>query len=333
MKTKLLFIFACGMTMLSSCGDIEDKDVYVSKSLVPDFQYLIDSMDVASNFPTTLSTDEETHPEYKFTNPEDSTEQFYVGQHGWLGYYGYVDLGLSVKWGTSNIGVVMRRDDGPLVNYDEIYESKIKDIKPVSKPDLKTVDIQYPATMPYDEYRKYMDYETFEEQCDDYLSYCAKMEYAHKTSVDIYNSKNSDQHSYLYYEGDEIYWGYTSGSSSDSPMNIAGDKNEDDVTRKLGGKWRMPTRAEWQELIDRCTWEKHDGETPYYIVTGPSGKKIFLPIFKYKDYLTSERSDEPNDEPSMYGRDKRKVYTVDIRQRVIRTSDPFKNYIRPVYSK
>ena len=31
---------------------------------------------------------------------------------------------------------------------------------------------------------------------------------------------------------------------------------EDDVAHvKWGGKWRMPTAEEWEELMEDCTWE------------------------------------------------------------------------------
>ena len=54
-------------------------------------------------------------------------------------------------------------------------------------------------------------------------------------------------------------------------------------------EWRMPTEAEFQELIDRCTWTWQEGgfanlqEEPNgwnrngYKVTGPNGNSIFLP--------------------------------------------------------
>lgn len=45
-----------------------------------------------------------------------------------------------------------------------------------------------------------------------------------------------------------------------------------------GGRWRMPTRAEQQELIDNCSWEwtAQNGVNGYK-VTGPNGNHIFLP--------------------------------------------------------
>ena len=54
---------------------------------------------------------------------------------------------------------------------------------------------------------------------------------------------------------------------------------EDDVAHvKLGGAWRMPTDAEWGELIDNCTWvwTTQKGVNGR-LVTGPNGNSIFLP--------------------------------------------------------
>lgn len=48
----------------------------------------------------------------------------------------------------------------------------------------------------------------------------------------------------------------------------------------LGGKWRIPTAAEWQELIDKCTWVPRDVNSYYcyyeVVVTGPNGNSITL---------------------------------------------------------
>ena len=54
---------------------------------------------------------------------------------------------------------------------------------------------------------------------------------------------------------------------------------EDDVAHvKWGGDWRMPTRAEWDELGNKCTWTwtTQNGVNGYR-VTGPNGNSIFLP--------------------------------------------------------
>ncbi|MCQ2257069.1 MAG: DUF1566 domain-containing protein [Bacteroidaceae bacterium] len=54
---------------------------------------------------------------------------------------------------------------------------------------------------------------------------------------------------------------------------------DDDVAHvKWGGDWRMPTKAEQDELINNCTWDwKELKGVKGYKVTGANGKFIFLP--------------------------------------------------------
>lgn len=97
--------------------------------------------------------------------------------------------------------------------------------------------------------------------------------------------------------GDYFAWGeitmkqrYTDLESATFGKNDIGDISGNplmDVARAQWQEpWRMPTRAEWEELCDKCTWtqarhEGHDGQ----IVTGPNGKSIFLPEAGYwQDY-------------------------------------------------
>ncbi len=96
--------------------------------------------------------------------------------------------------------------------------------------------------------------------------------------------------------GDYYAWGETSTKSSyeeensktktsDKSMNDIGGNSSYDVARaKWGGSWRLPTKAEFQELIDKCTWTwttqgGHNG----YKVTGKNGKSIFLPATGWRE--------------------------------------------------
>lgn len=72
------------------------------------------------------------------------------------------------------------------------------------------------------------------------------------------------------------------GQSEENEMidignNISGTKY--DVAHvKWGGGWRMPTKNEIQELVDRCSWKMTIySEVNGYLVTGPNGNSIFLP--------------------------------------------------------
>lgn len=64
--------------------------------------------------------------------------------------------------------------------------------------------------------------------------------------------------------------------------NISGTQY--DVARtQWGGNWRMPTKEEFQELVDRCDWEwaKYNGVSGQKVI-GPNGNSIFLPAAGYR---------------------------------------------------
>lgn len=82
---------------------------------------------------------------------------------------------------------------------------------------------------------------------------------------DVYNETT-----YAYYN---LEWGTITRIGAE----IAGTRH--DVAKKqLGGDWRMPTAAEWQELCLNCewTWTTLNGVTGYK-VTAENGNSIFLP--------------------------------------------------------
>ena len=81
--------------------------------------------------------------------------------------------------------------------------------------------------------------------------------------------------------GSYFAWGETKPKSSYTDDNYMyfSDPNvlpasADAATANWGAGWRMPTREEMQELIDKCTWTWMSNG---YKVTGPNGNGIFLP--------------------------------------------------------
>ena len=60
------------------------------------------------------------------------------------------------------------------------------------------------------------------------------------------------------------------------------DLEDDAATANWGGAWRMPTKAEQDELRNNCTWDwtTQNGVNGYK-VTGPNGNSIFLPAAGY----------------------------------------------------
>ncbi len=88
--------------------------------------------------------------------------------------------------------------------------------------------------------------------------------------------------------GNYYAWGETTTKSSYDYSNsvtywqqisdFSGNPTYDAARANWGGTWRMPTKAEMEELINKCnwTWTTQNGENGYK-VTGPNGKSIFLP--------------------------------------------------------
>ena len=72
-------------------------------------------------------------------------------------------------------------------------------------------------------------------------------------------------------------------------------KPSDDAARvHLGGKWRIPTLAEWRELFEKCTWEEAtEGAVNGLKITGPNGNSIFLPLPGYR-YKTTQTDRDVN---------------------------------------
>ncbi len=102
--------------------------------------------------------------------------------------------------------------------------------------------------------------------------------------------------------GDYFAWGETStkdtydwstyfdtndGGDTFTKYNNEGGKTvldlEDDAAHvNWGGSWRMPTKAEWQELLDNCTWTwtTQNGINGYKVTSNKEGytdRFIFLP--------------------------------------------------------
>lgn len=92
-----------------------------------------------------------------------------------------------------------------------------------------------------------------------------------------------------YYTGTDDHTGWTKyvpsnmswyWSGSGAPDNKSVLDPEDDVAHvTLGGKWRMPTEAEFQELIDNCTagWTTLNGVYGRKFISKKNDNSIFLP--------------------------------------------------------
>lgn len=138
------------------------------------------------------------------------------GANGWE----YVDLGLSVKWATCNIGASKPEEYG---NYYAWGETETKSLYTWST------------------------YKHCNGSYDTQTKYCTDSDYGtvdYKTTL---------------------------------------EKSDDVAYTTLGGKWRMPTDAEWTELRTQCnwTWVTYSGVKGYK-VEASNGNSIFLPAAGYR---------------------------------------------------
>ncbi|MGN0186487.1 MAG: hypothetical protein ACI392_01910 [Paludibacteraceae bacterium] len=139
----------------------------------------------------------------------------------------YIDLGLSVKWATCNIGATTPEGYGHYYAWGE--------------------------TQPKDNYY-----------------------------WNTYNWCDGTQTTLTKYCSDDSY-----GKLGFTDKKIVLDLADDAANANWGGAWRMPTDAEWRELIDNCTWTwtTLNGINGYE-VKGTNGNSIFLPAAGFYGYET-----------------------------------------------
>lgn len=152
-----------------------------------------------------------------------------------------VDLGLSVKWASCNLGAIKPEDRGDFYSWGE------------TEPHYNSL---FPIIW------KYGMESGYSSEC---YKWC-EWDGMHFTGFTKYNSNS--------------FYGYMGFMDGKKKLDL----EDDAVHVSLGSKWRMPTREEISELIEKCTWEfEWRGWVFGYKVTGPSGKSIFIPSAgKYK---------------------------------------------------
>ena len=91
--------------------------------------------------------------------------------------------------------------------------------------------------------------------------------------------------------GDYFAWGETKPKKSYSSSNYSYTSNPtnlplsaDAARANWGGSWRMPTKAEQDELREQCTWTltTQKGVNGYMVTSKKNGKSIFLPAAGYR---------------------------------------------------
>ena len=61
------------------------------------------------------------------------------------------------------------------------------------------------------------------------------------------------------------------------------DPEDDAAYVNWGASWRIPTKAQFEELLEQCTWTwTSQNGVNGYLVSGPNGAEIFLPAAGYQ---------------------------------------------------
>ena len=197
---KKLILFASALCM--SVCTMAQSEFYVYKKDGSSVQFTIADVDSIS-----------------FTSPATAA----ANGHEW------VDLGLSVKWATCNVGATKPEEYG---NYYAWGETETKTTY------------------------NWSTYKWCNGSAETQTKYCTNSDYGtvdNKTVLDL----------------------------------------EDDAARaNWGGAWRMPTDAEWTELLENCTWTwtsdyNGTGVAGRIVTSNINGNSIFLPAagYRYNDVL------------------------------------------------
>ena len=159
---------------------------------------------------------------------------------GSLDGYGYVDLGLSIKWATRNVGATKPEEYGDYFAWGET--------EPYYEAGYAQEDPQNHWKEGNSEGYEWWSYMWCEDSFDALTKYC-----------------------YLDSYGND---GFTDNKTV---LDL-----EDDVAHvKWGGNWRMPTKAELDELCSNCTWTWYSsGNTEF---NGVAGYKVTSKMDGYLD--------------------------------------------------
>ena len=166
----------------------------------------------------------------------EKNDEVSVTVSGSIDGHNYVDLGLSVKWATMNVGATALEEYGNNYAWGE--------------------------TTTKDAYN-WSNYKYAKGNYSTLTKYC-----------------NDTTYGYLQEDGKRF---------TDELITI--ETADDAATANWGGKWRMPTVDEWNELISICTltWSTLNGKVGYE-VKAANGNSIFIPV-----------SDASNADGKIYG--------------------------------
>jgi hypothetical protein len=171
------------------------------------------------------------------------------------------------------------------------------------------------------------------EKPEDYGDYFAWGETEPKETYDwtTYKYCNGASRTLLKYCSDSSY-----GNNGFTDNKIMLESGDDAATVNWGGSWRMPTRDELQELLEKCTWTAitQNGVNGCKVI-GPNGNSIFLPASGYIDGTSPSYVGERGDfwASSLSLNSPRNAYNVFFRSNVVNVTYSYRNYgrsVRPV---
>ena len=162
----------------------------------------------------------------------------------------YVDLALSVKWASCNIGATKPEEFG---NYYAWGENDTFDYTIVWATSDISIDSQYGNCSAWGESK-------------------------------VKSVYNWNQYEYCNGTASTLTKYCTNGSYGIVDNIIELEESDDVAYNILDEGWRMPTDAEWTELREKCDWKwiQKNGVNGYE-VTGKNGNSIFLPAAGYRN--------------------------------------------------
>ena len=220
-----------------------------------------------------------------------------------------VDLGLpsGTKWADMNIGASSESDNGILFLWGDITGNQLMPTTPTSFKDVTNLTAEAAlfemykgaekSAYVYDTTNVYKESFTLEEMVLTELDSIREARFdsimAEYKDCKLDFAINVDEDNYVilidkidstlvkYFESSKGGFTMEQGANiSGAPVyNIIKDANHDPATANWGNNWRMPTKEDFQELLDSCKWEFTGAG---YRVTGPNKQSIYFPAAGYR---------------------------------------------------
>lgn len=211
-------------------------------------------------------------PDYYTTNDEGEWivgEKFVVKNRSFVFYEYNVQNTMETEYALNYVGIPVRAVYSSNTVQSIQEEGNSFSMKAIDLGlSVKWAECNLGAVNPEDEGELYAWGETKSKQSFTFTNYFDFKEKKSEFEFMKYNKKKYT------YEGKNGYY------SSTIPYTLL-DPQDDAAHVNLGGNWQMPTKKDFEELLEECTWkQEHRNGIQGYLVTGPNGNSIFLPKYK-----------------------------------------------------